>query len=83
MGDFNARIGRNKVKGNIGTFGETVCNNNGIKLRDFVLYNNMKIMNTIFQHKDPHKYTWSARGLQSIIDYVICNQKTSDYMLDV
>jgi hypothetical protein len=48
MEDFNARICRNRVKGNIGAFGETVCNNRGIKLRDFVLYNDMKIMNTIF-----------------------------------
>jgi exonuclease III len=48
MGDFNARIGRNKVKGNIGAFGETVCNNNEIKLRDFVLYSNMKIMVPFF-----------------------------------
>jgi hypothetical protein len=31
MEDFDARIGRNKVKGNIGAFGETVCNNSGIK----------------------------------------------------
>jgi hypothetical protein len=33
VGDFNARIGNNKATGNIGTFGETTCNNNGVKPR--------------------------------------------------
>jgi exonuclease III len=83
MGDFNARIGNNKSTGNIGTFGKTTCNNNGLKLRDLVLYNDFKIMNTFFQHKDAHKYTWSARGACSVIDYIICNQKTANLILDV
>jgi hypothetical protein len=40
-------------------------------------------MNTFFQHKDAHKYTWSARGARSIIHYIICNQKTANLILDV
>jgi hypothetical protein len=83
MGDFNARIGNNKSTGNPGTFGETICNNNGVKLRDLALYNDLKIMNTFLQHKDAHKYTRSARGASSIIDYIICNQKTPNFILDV
>jgi exonuclease III len=83
MGDFNARIGNNKSTGNIGAFGETTCNNNGVKLRDSVLYNDLKIMNIFFQHKDTHKYTWSARGSRSIIDQIICNQKTANLILHV
>jgi endonuclease/exonuclease/phosphatase family metal-dependent hydrolase len=83
MGDFNARSGNYKSTGNIGTFGKTTCNINGVKLRDLVLYNDLKIMNTFFQHKDAHKYTWSARGSRSIIDYIICNQKTANFILDV
>jgi hypothetical protein len=42
----------------------------------------MKIMNSWLQHKDSHKYTWSARGQRSIIDYVICNKKLSEMVLD-
>jgi hypothetical protein len=83
MEEFNARIGNNKSTGNIGTFGETTCNNNGVKLRDLVLYNDLKIMNIFFQHKHAHKYIWSARGSRSIIDYIICNQKTANLILDV
>jgi exonuclease III len=83
MGDFNARTGNNKSTGNIGTFGVTTCNKNGVKLRDLVLYNDLKIRNTFFQHKDAHKYIWPARGSRSIIDHIICNQKTANLILDV
>jgi hypothetical protein len=51
MGDFNARIGNSKSRGNIGTSGETACNNNVVKLKDLVLYNDLKIMNTFFSTK--------------------------------
>jgi hypothetical protein len=40
-------------------------------------------MNTFFQHKDAHKYTCSAKGSCSIIEYMICNQKTANLILDV
>jgi hypothetical protein len=43
----------------------------------------MKIMNTFFQHKNSHKYTWAARGQTSIIDYTVCNVKLSDMVLDM
>lgn len=83
LGDFNARIGNNEVRGHIGKHGETTCNNNGQRLRDFVIYNDLKVMNSFFKHKNIHTYTWQARGSQSIIDYVICNQKLFSFVLDV
>jgi hypothetical protein len=48
MGDFHARIGSNKSTGNIGTFGETTCNSNGVKLRDLALYNDFENNKYIF-----------------------------------
>jgi exonuclease III len=54
MGDFNAIIGNNNSTGNTGTFGETTCNSNGVKLRNLALYNDLKIMNTFFQHKEAY-----------------------------
>lgn len=83
LGDLNARIGNIEVRGHIGKHGETVCNNNGQKLRDFVIYNNLQIMNSFFKHKEIHTYTWCARGTRSVIDYVICNRKLFDLTLDV
>jgi hypothetical protein len=82
MGDFNARTGNSKSRGNIGTFGETTCNKNDVKLRDLVLYNDLKIMNTFFNTKMHIQYTWSARCSCSITDYIICNLKTSNLILD-
>jgi exonuclease III len=83
MGDFNARVGNKKIHNNIGHQGENTCNRNGKKkLIDFVVFNNMKIMNTFFQHKNSHKCTWAARGQTSIIDYIVCNAKLSDMVLD-
>jgi hypothetical protein len=41
MGDFNVKIGNSEPKGNITTFGDMICINNGGKLIDFVLYNNI------------------------------------------
>jgi hypothetical protein len=33
-------------------------------------------MNTLFKHKEIHKFTWEARGHKSITDYFITNMKT-------
>jgi endonuclease/exonuclease/phosphatase family metal-dependent hydrolase len=49
---------------------------------EMAIYNNMKIMNRLFQHKDSHKYTWSARDQRSVIDYIIYNKKLSEMVLD-
>jgi hypothetical protein len=83
MGDFNARVGNTKIHNNIGHHGENTCNRNGKKeLIDFVAFNNMKIMNTFFQHKNSHKFTWAARGQTSIIDEIVCTAELSDTVLD-
>jgi hypothetical protein len=82
MGDFNARVGNIKIHSIIGPNGENTCNRNGKRLIDFVIYNNMKIMNSWFQHKDSHTYTWSARGQRSIIYYIKYNRKLSEMVLD-
>lgn len=62
----------------VGTFGESTCNDNGKLLRDFASFNRLKLTNTFFRKKEIHKYTWSARGHRSLIDYVIVNDKLKD-----
>jgi hypothetical protein len=68
-------MGNKSINKNIGTFGEQTVNKTGMRLVDFVVYNNIRIMNTFFNHKNIHKYTWSARNFKSIIDYFIANEK--------
>jgi hypothetical protein len=57
MGDLNARFGNNKIMKIVGTNGEPTVKNNGKKLIDFCTFNNMRIMNSFFKHKDIHKFT--------------------------
>jgi hypothetical protein len=63
-------------------YDEQTCNRNGLKLIDYILYNQLKVMNTIFEHKDNHNYTWMTRNQKSIIDYAACNKKLADMVLD-
>jgi exonuclease III len=82
MGDLNAQVGNSRLGNYRGRHGENIINKNGDKLLDFVSYNHLKIMNTFFEHKDSHQYTWSAREQKSIIDYIITNEKLSLIILD-
>jgi hypothetical protein len=40
-------------------------------------------MNTFFNHKNIHKYAWSARNSKSIIDYFIAMRKYQQLFLAV
>ena len=75
MGDLNARVG-NKAelwKGVIGKHGEEVESDSGRRLLSFSAENEMQVMNTQYEHKRIHKFTWTCpgRGLKSIIDYFL------------
>jgi len=83
IGDMNARVGNNRVANIVGTNGEATLNNNSRKLIDFCTFNNLKITNMFFKHKEIHKFTWEARGYKSIIDYFIKNMKTSKVIQDI
>jgi exonuclease III len=83
MGDLNARIGNITIMKIVGTDGEPTVNNNGKKLMDFCTFNNMRIMNSFFKHKDIHKFTWQTRGSKSVIDYSIANEKAAKLFKDV
>ena len=75
MGDFNARVGNNVLRWSdaMGKHGEEVENDSGRRLLRFCVENDLRIMNTHFEHKKIHKFTWKCpgRGLQSIIDYFL------------
>ena len=80
---MHARVGNNRIANIVGTNGEVTSNSNGRKLIDFYTFNNLKIMNTFFKHKEINKFTWEARGHKSIIDYFITNMKTSKVIQDI
>lgn len=82
-GDLNARVGNVPIPRIVRTFGESTLNNNGQELRQFATFNNFKITNTFFRKKDIYKFTWSARGSRSLIDYIIVNGKLKNLIKDV
>lgn len=87
VGDFNSRVGiKDCETGDVlGSHGERgVRNNNGGRLIDFCIMNNLIITNTFYEHKDIHKYTRvvESRRERSIIDYVLVNRKFRNEVKD-
>ena len=60
MGDFNAHVGTDTYlwKGAIRKHRVTGLNENGRYLLQLCCSNGLCIMNTFFQHREVHKYTW-------------------------
>ena len=60
LGDLNARVGNNNDgwKEVLDTHGEVTRNGNGKRLLEFCMANDTLIMNSWFQRKEIHKYTW-------------------------
>lgn len=75
MEDWNAHIGNQERRGH-GTMGkhglECEINNNGQRMLDFCIINQILIGNTWFNHKNIHKITYEVQGLEhrSMIDYI-------------
>ena len=87
MGDFNAHVGVDDQtwKGVVGRNGDRDLNANGLKLLDFCCTNSMSIMNTFFQHRDVHRYTWyrDTLGQRALIDFFIVSADLFSSVLDV
>jgi exonuclease III len=60
MGDLNGHVGiaREGYESCLGHFGIGDRNEEGLMILDFCNRNDLKIMNTYYQHQDSHKYSW-------------------------
>ena len=87
LGDFNAHVGTDNEtwKGVIGRHGVAGANENGRYLLQLCSSNGLSIMNTFFQHRDVHKYTWNrpSMGQKSLIDFCIVSADLFSSVLDV
>lgn len=87
LGDFNAHVGNDiQTWGSvIGRHGDAHLNHNGEHLLDFCSGNGLLIMNSWFQHRDIHKYTWYRDVLnqKSIIDFIIVSSDLRSQVQDV
>ena len=83
-GDLNARVGRDSNSQVVGIWGEDTLNDNGRRWRSLCSEFSLKIQNTFFQHKEPHKWTWTKPGFRpSILDYCITKQRSTMTVEDV
>ena len=87
IGDLNARVGKRDEESSfvVGNQGEIVRNNNGRRLINFCILNELIIANTFYQHKDIHKYTREvkSRNERSIIDYILISKRNRTDVKDV
>ena len=87
MEDFNAHVGTDTDtwKGVIGKHGVTGLNENGRFLLQLCCSNGLRIMNTFFQHREVHKYTWYRPSMdqKSLIDFCIVSSDLLSDVLDV
>jgi calcineurin-like phosphoesterase family protein len=60
MGDLNGHVGKSRIgfEDVIGHHGVGCMNEEGNRIVDFCKQNHLKIMNTYYEHRDSHKYTW-------------------------
>lgn len=86
MGDMNAKVGNNNTdrETSIGKHGLGEMNENGERMMDFCEMNGLIACNTLFPHKDIHKYTWISpdKRTKNQIDYIMINRRWRRSVID-
>ena len=88
LGDLNARVGDVPVPGVVGRYGVPGRNESGERMLEMCVEREMVVMNTWFEKKNIHKYTWArvSNGIvveRALMDYVLVQRKVSGRILDV
>ena len=87
MGDFNTHVGTDTDtwKSVIRKHGVTGLNENRRYLLQLCCSNRLRIMNTFFQHREIHKYTWCRPSMDQkyLIDFCIVSSDLFSDVLDV
>ena len=77
IGDWNAKIGSEKIPRVTGKFGLGVRNEAGQRLTEFCQENARVIANILFQQHKRQLYTWTSPDGQykNQTDYILCSQR--------
>ena len=87
LGDFNAKIGKEPAyQPHVGRHSlHTESNDNGQRLAGFAATHNLKVVSTMFEHKNIHKETWVSNDnrTRNQIDHVLVNARYAGNVMDV
>ena len=74
IGDWNAKVGKQKTAGFTGGFGLGTRNERGDTMVDFCSRNSLVVMNTMFKQHARRLYTWKSpdKITKNQIDYILC-----------
>ena len=77
IGDWNVKLGSQKLSGVTGKFGLGVWNEAGQRLIEFCQENSLVIANTLSQQHKRSLYTWTSPDCQyrNQIDYITCSRR--------
>jgi hypothetical protein len=87
LGNFNSYLGTEYVLklaiGNDSLHQDS--NVNGVKIVNFATSINLDVKNTIFPHRNIHKYTWTSAGgkTQNQIDHMLIHKSWHSSILNV
>jgi len=87
LGHFNAKVGKESIHkpttGNESLHNET--NNNGVKMIQFAISNELNVTSTTFPHKDIHKETWYPADSRTVnqIDHVLISNRFRRTITDI
>ncbi|GFO26857.1 craniofacial development protein 2-like protein [Plakobranchus ocellatus] len=77
MGDFNAKVGDERIEDVVGLSGIGTANERGSKLTEWCQINDFTITNTCYQNHPRRQWTWKSPGDRSRnkIDFILIHKR--------
>jgi len=83
MGDFNAKVGQERISNVVGPYGIGVMNERGERLVEWCTENNFTVMNTWFDNHPRRKWTWKSPDgrTRNQIDFILIQSRFRNSVL--
>jgi hypothetical protein len=86
LGDFNAKVGKEDIfKPKIKSESlHEISNDNGVRAVNSATSKNLRVKNTMFPHRNIHKYTWIYPDGKTYnqISYIVVDRRRHEIVLD-